>query len=188
MSCEDIVADMMAIVETRLKVHYAKLRAELLTTVDMTLEQHRMEDFLKNDEPQGNQAFCQMENFTPEVVKAMHACTKETGASKLFSASFPTGVSTEMVARGTFLSSQLGPLAEDFAPLVDGYIAGGAAITAARRNFPKLFLHYHRAGHCAIASPETQRGDTAFVRSEILRVCGASGVHAGTLGGEMKGG
>ena len=43
-------------------------------------------DFIKNDEPQGNQVFCQMNECIPEVVKAMRACIKETGQSKLFSA------------------------------------------------------------------------------------------------------
>ena len=43
-------------------------------------------DFIKNDEPQGNQVFCQMNECIPEVVKAMRACVKETGSSKLFSA------------------------------------------------------------------------------------------------------
>merc|ERR1719333_2114539 len=36
-------------------------------------------DFIKNDEPQGNQTFCQMQECIPEVVKAMRACVKETG-------------------------------------------------------------------------------------------------------------
>merc|ERR1711972_763016 len=43
-------------------------------------------DFIKNDEPQGNQVFCQMNECIPEVVKAMRACIKETGEAKLFSA------------------------------------------------------------------------------------------------------
>ncbi|CAE8705498.1 unnamed protein product, partial [Polarella glacialis] len=43
-------------------------------------------DFIKNDEPQGNQVFCQMNECIPEVVKAMRAAIKETGSSKLFSA------------------------------------------------------------------------------------------------------
>ena len=42
--------------------------------------------FIKNDGPQGNQIFRQMNECIPEVVKAMRACIKETGGSKLFSA------------------------------------------------------------------------------------------------------
>ena len=39
-------------------------------------------DFIKNDEPQVNQVFCQMNEFIPKVVKAMRACVKERSAPK----------------------------------------------------------------------------------------------------------
>merc|ERR1712176_421937 len=104
-------------------------------------------DFIKNDEPQGNQVFCQMNECIPEVVKAMRACIKETGSSKLFSANITADDPAEMIARAKYVMSQFGPLAENCAFLVDGYVAGGTAVTVARRNFPKQFLHYHRAGH-----------------------------------------
>ena len=74
-----------------------------------------------------------------------------------------------MIARGKYILSQFGPLAENCAFLVDGYVAGGTAVTVARRNFPKQFLHYHRAGHGAVTSPQTQRGYTAFVHTKISR-------------------
>merc|ERR1711963_947080 len=43
------------------------------------------------------------------------------------------------------------------------------------------FLHYHRAGHGAVTSPQTQRGYTAFVHTKLSRVIGASGIHVGTM-------
>merc|ERR1712149_118626 len=145
-------------------------------------------DFIKNDEPQGNQVFCQMNECIPEVVKAMRACVKETGSAKLFSANITADDPAEMVARGKYVLSQFGPLAENCAFLVDGYVAGGTAVTVARRNFPKQFLHYHRAGHGAVTSPQTQRGYTAFVHTKISRVIGASGIHVGTMSfGKMEG-
>lgn len=55
--------------------------------------------------------------------------------------------------------SQFEPLGVKTAFLVDG----GTAITVTRRNFPQQLLHYHRAGHVAVTSPQTQRGYTAFV-------------------------
>merc|ERR1712039_336638 len=77
---------------------------------------------------------------------------------------------------------------ENTAFLVDGYVAGGTAVTVARRNFPKQFLHYHRAGRGAVTSPQTQRGYTAFVHTKISRVIGASGIHVGTMSfGKMEG-
>merc|ERR1739848_337361 len=112
-------------------------------------------DFIKNDEPQGNQAFCQMHECIPEVVKAMRACIKETGEQKLFSANITADDPAEMIARGKFVMSMFGPLGENTALLVDGYVAGGTAVTCCRRNFPKQFLHYHRAGHGAVTSPQT---------------------------------
>merc|ERR1712139_342684 len=145
-------------------------------------------DFIKNDEPQGNQAFCQMHECIPEVVKAMRACIKETGEQKLFSANITADDPAEMIARGKYVLAQFGPMAELTALLVDGYVAGGTAVTVCRRNFPKQFLHYHRAGHGAVTSPQTQRGYTAFVHTKISRVIGASGIHVGTMSfGKMEG-
>jgi ribulose 1,5-bisphosphate carboxylase large subunit-like protein len=86
-----------------------------------------------------------------------------------------------VVARGKYVLSRFGPLGENCAFLVDGYVAGGTAITVARRNFPEQFLHYHRAGHGAVASPQTQRGYTTFVDTKISRVIGASSIHVGTM-------
>merc|ERR1712170_65961 len=118
----------------------------------------------------------------------MRACIKETGVSKLFSANITADDPAEMVSRGKYVMSQFGPLAENCAFLVDGYVAGGTAVTTCRRNFPKQFLHYHRAGHGAVTSPQTQRGYTAFVHTKITRIIGASGVHVGTMSfGKMEG-
>ncbi|CAJ1344761.1 unnamed protein product, partial [Effrenium voratum] len=145
-------------------------------------------DFIKNDEPQGNQVFCQMNECIPEVVKAMRAAIKETGSFKLFSANITADDPNEMIARGKYILSQFGPLSENCAFLVDGYVAGGTAVTCCRRNFPKQFLHYHRAGHGSVTSPQTQRGYTAFVHTKISRVIGASGIHVGTMSfGKMEG-
>merc|ERR1712078_709374 len=145
-------------------------------------------DFIKNDDPQGNQTFCQMNECIPEVVKAMRACIKETGKAKLFSANITADDPVEMIARGKYVLSQFGPLAEYTALLVDGYVTGGTGITVCRRNFPQQFLHYHRAGHGAVTSPQTQRGYTAFVHTKISRIIGASGIHVGTMSfGKMEG-
>merc|ERR1719399_1587291 len=145
-------------------------------------------DFIKNNEPQGNQVFCQMNECIPEVVKGMRAAIKETGQAKLFSANITADDPAEMIARGKYVLSQFGPLSECCAFLVDGYVAGGTGITTCRRNFPKQFLHYHRAGHGAVTSPQTQRGYTAFVHTKLSRVIGSSGIHVGTMSfGKMEG-
>lgn len=61
-------------------------------------------------------------------------------------------------------------------------------MTTVRRHFANQFLHYHRAGHGAITSPQSKRGYTAFVLSKMARLQGASGIHTGTMGfGKMEG-
>ncbi len=93
-----------------------------------------------------------------------------------------------MIARGEFILEAFGELADHVAFLVDGYVAGPAAVTAARRRFPNQFLHYHRAGHGAVTSPQSKRGYTAFVHCKMARLQGASGIHTGTMGyGKMEG-
>ena len=66
--------------------------------------------------------------------------------------------------------------------LVDGYVGGPGMVTTARRWFPDQFLHYHRAGHGAVTSPQSKRGYTAFVLAKMARLQGASGIHIGTMG------
>jgi hypothetical protein len=82
-----------------------------------------------------------MNECIPEVVKAMRACVKDTGASKFFSANITADDPVEMVARGKYVLSQFGlfetprprhktggfvswPLGENCALLVVGYVAG----------------------------------------------------------------
>uniref|UniRef100_A0A0G4GM17 ribulose-bisphosphate carboxylase n=1 Tax=Chromera velia CCMP2878 TaxID=1169474 RepID=A0A0G4GM17_9ALVE len=144
-------------------------------------------DFLKNDEPQGNQTFCPMRTVIPMVVEAMKRAMAETGRRVFFSANITADDPDEMIARGKYVLGQFDHLAEQVSLLVDGYVAGPTAVTTSRRNFPRQYLHYHRAGHGAVTSPQTQRGYTALVLSKISRMLGASGIHVGTMGyGKME--
>ncbi len=145
-------------------------------------------DFIKNDEPQGNQLFAPLKETIPLVADAMKRAQDRTGQAKLFSANITADDHYEMLARGEFILETFGENADHVAFLVDGYVTGPAAITTARRNFPNQYLHYHRAGHGAVTSPQTQRGYTAFVLSKMARMQGASGIHVGTMGfGKMEG-
>ena len=144
-------------------------------------------DFIKNDEPQGNQTFAPLRQTIPLVADAMRRAQDETGEAKLFSANITADDPFEMIARGEFILSTFGEFAPHVAFLVDGYVAGPAAVTTARRRFPQQFLHYHRAGHGAVTSPQTQRGYTALVLAKMARLQGASGIHAGTMSfGKME--
>lgn len=145
-------------------------------------------DFIKNDEPQGNQLFAPLKETIPLVADAMKRAQDKTGEAKLFSANITADDHYEMVARGEFILETFGENADHVAFLVDGYVTGPAAITTARRTFPKQYLHYHRAGHGAVTSPQSMRGYTAFVLSKMARMQGASGIHTGTMGyGKMEG-
>lgn len=145
-------------------------------------------DFIKNDEPQGNQLFAPLKDTIPLVADAMKRAQDETGEAKLFSANITADDHYEMLARGEFILETFAENADHVAFLVDGYVTGPAAITTARRNFPNQYLHYHRAGHGAVTSPSSMRGYTAFVLSKMARMQGASGIHTGTMGfGKMEG-
>ena len=145
-------------------------------------------DFIKNDEPQGNQVFSPLKKTIPLVYDAMKRAMDATGQAKLFSMNITADDHYEMLARADFALEVFGPDANKLAFLVDGYVGGPGMITTARRQYPNQFLHYHRAGHGAVTSPSSKRGYTAFVLAKMSRLQGASGIHVGTMGfGKMEG-
>jgi ribulose-bisphosphate carboxylase large chain len=145
-------------------------------------------DFIKNDEPQGNQVFAPFKKTLPLVRDAMRRAQDETGQAKLFSVNITADDHYEMCARADFALETFGPDADKVAFLVDGYVGGPGMVTTARRQYPNQYLHYHRAGHGAVTSPSSKRGYTAFVLAKMSRLQGASGIHVGTMGyGKMEG-
>ncbi len=145
-------------------------------------------DFIKNDEPQGNQVFAPLKKVMPLVADAMRRAQDETGEAKLFSANITADDHNEMVARGEFILETFAENADHVAFLVDGFVGGPGMVTTARRWFPNQYLHYHRAGHGMVTSPSSKRGYTAFVLAKMSRLQGASGIHVGTMGyGKMEG-
>jgi ribulose-bisphosphate carboxylase large chain len=146
-------------------------------------------DFIKNDEPQGNQVFCPIKKVLPLVYDSLKRAQDETGQAKLFSMNITADDHYEMCARADFALETFGPDADKVAFLVDGYVGGPGMITTARRQYPSQYLHFHRAGHGAVTSPSSKRGYTAFVLAKMSRLQGASGIHVGTMGyGKMEGG
>lgn len=145
-------------------------------------------DFIKNDEPQGNQVFAPLKETMRLVADAMRRAQDETGLPKLFSANITADDPAEMIARGEYILKTFGENASHVAFLVDGFVAGPTAVAACRRNFPGTFLHYHRAGHGAVTSRQSRRGYTVLVHMKMARLLGASGIHTGTMGyGKMEG-
>ena len=145
-------------------------------------------DFIKNDEPQGNQVFAPLKETIRLVADAMDRAQDATGQAKLFSANITADDPAEMLARGHYILETFGKNASHVAFLVDGYVGGPTAITLCRRNFPNQFLHYHRAGHGAVTSSQSKRGYTVLAHMKMARLQGASGIHTGTMGyGKMEG-
>jgi ribulose-bisphosphate carboxylase large chain len=145
-------------------------------------------DFVKNDEPQGNQVFAPMKETIALVADAMRRAQDTTGEAKIFSANITADDPFEMIRRGELILETFGTDSTHVAFLVDGYVGGPSAVTLVRRYFPDQFLHYHRAGHGAVTSPRSKRGYTAFVLSKMARLQGASAIHTGTMGfGKMEG-
>jgi len=131
-------------------------------------------DFIKNDEPQGNQVFCPMKKVIPLVADALARAQDETGEAKLFSANITADDYHEMCARADYVLETFGENAPHVAFLVDGYVGGPGMVTTARRQYPDQYLHYHR---------------TAYILAKMSRLMGASGIHVGTMGyGKMEGG
>jgi ribulose-bisphosphate carboxylase large chain len=145
-------------------------------------------DFIKNDEPQGNQVFSPLKKTLTLVADSLRRAQDKTGEAKLFSLNITADDHYEMCARADFALETFGSDADKLAFLVDGYVGGPGMVTTARRQYPGQYLHYHRAGHGAITSPSAKRGYTAFVLAKISRLQGASGIHVGTMGyGKMEG-
>jgi len=59
-------------------------------------------DFIKNDEPQGNQVFCPMKKVLPLVHDAMKRAQDETGEAKIFSMNITADDHHEMCARADY--------------------------------------------------------------------------------------
>ena len=145
-------------------------------------------DFIKNDEPQGNQVFSPLKQTLPLVYDSLKRAQDETGEAKLFSMNITADDHYEMCARADFALETFGPDADKLAFLVDGFVGGPGMVTTARRQYPNQYLHYHRAGHGMVTSPSAKRGYTAFVLAKMSRLQGASGIHVGTMGyGKMEG-
>ena len=145
-------------------------------------------DFVKNDEPQGNQVFAPFRATMERVADAMRRAQDSTGEAKLFSANITADDPFEMIRRGELILEVFGENAHHVAFLVDGYVGGPGSVTLCRRAFPDHFLHYHRAGHGAITSRQSKRGYSVLAHMKMARLQGASGIHTGTMGyGKMEG-
>ncbi len=87
----------------------------------------------------------------------------------------------EMIARGKYALSQLRPLGENCAFLVDGYVAGGAAFSVARRSSPHAFFALPPRGSRCHNEPSYAARAHSVCAYKVNRAIGASGIHGGTM-------
>jgi ribulose-bisphosphate carboxylase large chain len=144
-------------------------------------------DFVKNDEPQADQDFCNYEKMVKYVKEAMDKAVKETGNKKVHSFNVSAPDFDTMIKRCELIRSA-GFEKGSYAFLIDGITAGWMAVQTLRRRYPDVFIHFHRAGHGGFTRPENPFGFSVLVLSKFARLAGASGIHTGTAGvGKMKG-
>jgi len=144
-------------------------------------------DFVKNDEPQANQDFCEYRLMVKFVKKAMNKAVKETGHKKIHSFNVSSPDFDEMIRRCELIR-KVGFEKGSYAFLIDGITAGWMAVQTLRRRYPDVFIHFHRASHGAYTRPENPIGYSVLVLSKFARLAGASGIHTGTAGiGKMEG-
>ncbi len=144
-------------------------------------------DFVKNDEPQANQDFCDYGKMVKFVKEAMDKAVAEIGHKKVHSFNVSAADFDEMLKRCELIRDA-GFEAGSYAFLIDGITAGWMAVQTLRRKYPDVFIHFHRAGHGAYTRPENPIGYSVLVLSKFARLAGASGIHTGTAGvGKMKG-
>jgi len=143
-------------------------------------------DFVKNDEPQADQDFCPYDKMVEHVRKAMDRVEEETGKKKVHSFNISAPDFDTMKQRAELIRAKMKP--GSYAFLIDGITAGWMALQTARRLYPDVFLHFHRAGHGAMTRPENPIGYNVPVLSKFGRLVGVSGIHTGTAGiGKMAG-
>ena len=103
-------------------------------------------DFIKNDEPQGNQVFAPMKKTIPLVRRHEARHGRDRRGQDLL-ANITADDHYEMIARGEFILETFGPDADKVAFLVDGYVGGPGMITTARRA--------SRTSTCTTTAPAT---------------------------------
>jgi ribulose-bisphosphate carboxylase large chain len=144
-------------------------------------------DFVKNDEPQANQDFCEYELMVKYVKQAMDKAVKESGKKKVHSFNVSAGDFDEMIRRCDIIR-RAGFEKGSYAFLIDGITAGWTAVQTLRKKYPDVFIHFHRAAHGAFTRAENPFGFSVLVLSKFARLAGASGIHTGTAGvGKMAG-
>ena len=137
-------------------------------------------DIVKDDENLTSQNFNKFRKRFLLTIKACKKTEKETGEKKVYLINC-TAECEEMKKRIKFVEQNLGNYI-----MLDILTLGWSALQTAR-NFTKLPIHAHRAGH-AMFDRNPNQGMTMEIIAQLARMVGVDTLHIGTAYGKMSGG
>ena len=137
-------------------------------------------DIVKDDENLTSQKFSDFRERFLKTIRMMKKAEKETGERKIY---FPncTAETKAMLRRIDFVQNNGGNYI-----MLDILTLGWGALQTAR-NFTKLPIHAHRAGH-AMFDRNPNHGMSMLVIAKLARMLGVDSIHIGTVFGKMVGG
>jgi ribulose-bisphosphate carboxylase large chain len=136
-------------------------------------------DIVKDDENLTSQNFNHFKKRFLLTIKACKEAEKKTGEKKVYLINC-TAESEEMKKRIKFVEDNRGNYI-----MLDIITLGWAALQTAR-NFTKLPIHAHRAGH-AMFDRNSNHGMSMEVIAQLARMVGVDTLHIGTIYGKMTG-
>ena len=137
-------------------------------------------DVVKDDENLTDQNFNRFKKRFLFTIKACKKAEKETGEKKVYLVNC-TAESEEMKKRIKFVEKNGGNYI-----MLDILTLGWGSLQTAR-NFTKLPIHAHRAGH-AMYDRNPNHGMTMEVIAQLARMVGVDTLHIGAMYGKMTGG
>jgi len=136
-------------------------------------------DIVKDDENLTSQNFNKFKKRFLLTIKAMKKAEKQTGEKKAYLINC-TAETKEMLNRIKFVEDNGGNYI-----MLDIITLGWAALQTAR-NFTKLPIHAHRAGH-AMFDRNPEHGMSMEVIAQLARMVGVDTLHIGAAYGKMTG-
>lgn len=138
-------------------------------------------DIVKDDENLTSQKFNPFEERFLKTIKLLKKAERETGEKKVYLINCTAEVE-EMKRRIKFVEKHGGNYI-----MLDILTLGWAGLQTAR-NFTKLPIHAHRAGHAMFDRDKTSFGMSMEVIAQFSRMIGVDTLHIGTAYGKMAGG
>jgi len=137
-------------------------------------------DIVKDDENLTNQKFNPFRERFLKTIKMLDKAERETGDKKAYLVNC-TAETKEMLKRIDFVEKNNGNYI-----MLDILTLGWSALQTAR-NYTKLPIHAHRAGHAMLDRDKESFGMSMEVIAQLSRMVGVDTLHIGTAYGKMSG-